>query len=158
MGYYAHIKKSTVVIPAVHLDHVLRIFKFINRPEFNTLKSGGSWCDGKQNKFWYSWMQEDYHETCNSVSDVLKELGFYIDDSDTDLGIRITGYDSKLGQEDLFLGVIGHLITGSIEWHGEDGDEWTVEFPSYNNKHHEKVRKIAEQTNLSTKLFYEIFD
>ena len=151
MGYEAYIKKSTVVIPAVHLDRVLRIFKFINRPEFNTLKSGGSWANGQKNKFWYSWMQEDYHETCNSVSDVLVELGFDIDDSDADLGIRITGYHSKLGQEDIFLGVIGHLITGTIDWHGEDGEEWTVEFPAYDNEYHLKVRSIMNRYKLDMK-------
>lgn len=137
MGYNVRIVKSDVIIPTVHLDRVFQIFTFINLPEFDELKRGGGGY-GNQRTYWYSWMNEQ--ESCQNAAEVIQELGFDIIESDA--GIAIIGYDSKTGQEDLFLGVIGHLITGSIIWVGEDGETWTDVYPSYNNKFHNMIRDI----------------
>lgn len=142
MGYYVRIDKSDVVIPAVHLDRVFKIFQFINRPEFDELKDGGSF--GMTQERWYSWMNNQ--SVCTNAREVIEMLGFTTEE--TDAGIEIVDYDSKRGQEDLFLGVIGHLITGSIKWVGEDGSEWEDVYPSYNNKFHDMIRRIMEKTSL----------
>lgn len=143
MGYNVCIVESDVVIPAVHLERVFKIFQFINRPEFNELKNGGGY-DGAKKTYWYSWMNDQ--ESCKNAREVIELLGFSVEESDD--GLAITGYDSKMGQEDLFLGVIGHLITGEIQWVGEDGETWYDVYPSYNNKFHARIRDIMEKTNL----------
>jgi hypothetical protein len=40
----------------------------------------------------------------------------------------ITGYDSKTGQEDLFLETISNEAFGEIRWVGEDGDQYSTVF------------------------------
>lgn len=127
MGYYVRIKHSTLTIPAANKPAVLQIWKDLNKPENNHLKHGGGWSGGKQTAYWYSWMDENYDKTCNSCEEILEMLGFEIDVTE-DGGVAISGYDSKMGQEDLFIQRAAHLMTGSVSWVGEDGEtfSWTV--------------------------------
>lgn len=127
MGYYVRIKSSSVEIPRFVQDQVITIWRNINKPEFNHLKRGGSYSNGRQNEWWYSWMDTDYHKNVNDCTDVLEMLGF--DYSITDTGaVSVDYYDNKTGQEDLFFVAIAHLITGKIEWVGEDGECFAWEF------------------------------
>ena len=123
MGYYVKINSSTATIPAKNRDEVFQIWKDLNKPENNHLKKGGSWRDGKQHTWWYSWMPANYDETVESVEDILNELGFesYLDPFD---GIGIAEYEGKTGQEELFFKSVSHLMTGEILWEGEDGSTW----------------------------------
>ena len=128
MGYYVSIKKSTAVIPAHNKATVLAIWKDLNKPENNHLKRGGSYNGGgEKSRHWYSWMDADYDQTCNSVEEVLDMLGFYYTSHDNG-DVSIDGYDSKTGQEDLFLERVENLLTGEIEWLGEEGETWTTKF------------------------------
>lgn len=124
MGYYVKIVESTCVIPNENKAEVLQIWKDLNNPENDCLKNGGSWKGGVKEKAWYSWMDADYDKTCHSVEDVLDQMGFdygWQDNGD----IAIGGYDNKTGQEDIFFENVSHLLTGNIQWQGENGEFWT---------------------------------
>jgi len=125
MGYYVRTAQCTVVIPAQHLERVYEILCNLNK--YNELKRGGSWSGGKQTKWWFSWMDENYPETCNDAMDIFKMLGFdceYNNQGD----LCLLHYDQKTGQEDLFLKVIANYATGMIRWVGEDGEIWDTDF------------------------------
>ena len=122
MGYDVRIIESSVVIRSEVQSQVFKIWCDLNHPQNDHLKHGGSWGDGKQHAAWFSWMTADYDKTCKTVEEILNMLGFDYTVKDND--IYITGYDSKMGQEDFFFQSISHLITGKICWIGEDDLEW----------------------------------
>jgi len=140
MGYYVRIVKSTAVIPAENKETVLQIWKDLNKPENNHLKNGGGWTGGVKTKHWYSWMDADYDKTCNSVEEILAQMGF-----DCTLhgngDVSIDDYDSKTGQEELFLNAVDNLITGKIKWMGEEGESWTTHFKGDDVINGEVIRK-----------------
>ena len=109
MGYYVRTEQSTFTIKAEHIDEAFTAVKALNAR--NELKTGGtsrkqprpadSVSVGTPEK-WFSWMEWNYDETCESLTDVLEALGF---DCDTDENGNITldWYDSKSGNEDVSL-------------------------------------------------------
>lgn len=121
MGYYVEIEKSTAVIPAANLERAYKKMCALNTTH-DHLKRGGSNRGGK----WFSWMDENYPNTCKDAQAVLEALGFYTHYENGDL--HIDGYDNKTGQEDLFLSAIENDVKGEIEWRGEDGERWTTLF------------------------------
>ena len=80
---------------------------------------------GGQGKAWYSWMPEDLR-TIPNAAEVFRELGFEVGESDE--GIVIGRYDSKSGQEDVFIAAAAPFIEDEVyEWTGEDGEFWRWE-------------------------------
>lgn len=88
--------------------------------KFHHLKRGGSSSGEK----WFSWMNDTEIETTETVQNVFDQLGF--ETQKTEDGFQLLGYDSKTGQEDLFLAVMApYTVSGSsIEWVGEDNALW----------------------------------
>jgi hypothetical protein len=126
MGYYVNIVESTAKIPAANLQKAYENMCLLNITH-DHVKRGCCRSGGKQTEKFFSWMDENYPETCEDAQAVLEQLGFETEyNKDGDL--LITGYDNKTGQEDLFLESITYLTEGTIEWEGEDGDTWTTEF------------------------------
>lgn len=126
MGYNIEIVESTAYIPKANLDIAYRKMCALNTTH-HELKQGWSWGNGKKVSSWFSWMDSNYPETCSDTQAILHQLGFdttYNIDGD----LVIIDYDSKMGQEDLFLDTISHLAFGKIDWIGEDGSTWTTEF------------------------------
>lgn len=126
MGYYVSIVESTAKIPANNLEKAYKAMCALNTTH-DHVKRGGSWSGGKQTKRYFSWMDENYPETCSDANEILNQLGFeteYDDNGD----LLIVDYDNKAGQEDLFLKAIDHLAVGEITWKGEEGETWTTEF------------------------------
>lgn len=121
MGYYVKITNSTAVIPNNNRAEVLRLWKLLNHPMFNDQKRGGRYEGGQKVKHWYSWMSDDYDQTCNTVEDVLDMLGFEHDLSE-DGGVSISGYERKTGQENFFFNTVAHLVNGEMYWEGENGE------------------------------------
>ena len=117
MGYYVHIEDADWVIEenAQSLATVREMPK-----KYHGIKRGGS-SNGER---WFSWMNDTNIETAETVESVFNQLGFETEQMDG--SFRITGYDSKTGQEDLFLGVLAPFTKdGSyIEWCGEDNALW----------------------------------
>lgn len=134
MGYYVTILESTFQIPAENLDAAYEAMCRLNYTVPNAEKRGGSYSSDEISKnnapefgpykaAWFSWMDWNYHETCKSAEEILYKLGFFFS-YDDEGNLHIDGYDSKTGQEDLFLKSICSLATGYIVWKGEDDAIW----------------------------------
>jgi hypothetical protein len=134
MGYYVNLASSNVVVKKEHLDAAYKAMIELN--DHDGLKRGGS----STGKKWFSWMPEDIAAECPDAQSVLECLGFTTEiRSNGDLWI--SGYDSKIGQEELFLKAIAPYV-GVVDWHiqenpvnsepynpqmewvGEDGEFW----------------------------------
>lgn len=130
MGYYVSITSTNWLLPIVNESAALDALKKLNSSENDHLKRGGRWGGGVAGKTesWFSWMPSDYDKTVKSVAEVLDMLGFEtkVDPE----GTRIVGYDSKTGQEELFLATIAHFVEpgSAIDWRGEDDAIWRYSF------------------------------
>jgi hypothetical protein len=121
MGYNITAVESTLRIPAEYLDEALLRFKALNHnPDVE--KRGGSSTGEK----WFSWMAADYDQHVTSAKEVLDDLGFYTEIDKDNGDVVVTGYDSKTGQEELFLDEIANLVDPDcyIIWVGEDLRTW----------------------------------
>ena len=120
MGYYVTLTDSTFVIPET--PEVLAAIHEMDT-QFDAIKRGGSFGPDGMTEKWFSWMPKDLTKF-ETVREVFEALGFECYDSmnGTD-GIYLQSYDSKTGQEDLFLAVVAPFVEdGSYtEWRGEDG-------------------------------------
>jgi hypothetical protein len=126
MGYYVEIVKSTAYIPKAHLQTAYEKMCALNVTH-DDQKNGGSYSGGKQVEKWFSWMDANYPETCKDAKEVLEQLGFECEyNANGDLLIQ--HYDSKTGQEDLFMDAIENEVVGEILWQGEENERWTVKF------------------------------
>ena len=126
MGYYIEIEKSTFNIPEENLDKALAAFKELNRTTPDSEKRGGSYEGGVKATSWFSWMPHDYDKYVTTAEEVLILLGFETHKDETTGAVHIDKYDSKIGQEELFLNAIAHLVdpNSQIFWKGEDGARW----------------------------------
>lgn len=128
MGYYVQTTAVNWLLPIVNESAALDALKKLNSSENDHLKRGGRYAEGGKTESWFSWMPTDYDKTVTSVAEVLDMLGF-----ETKIlpeGTRIVGYDSKTGQEELFLATIAHFVEpgSSIDWRGEDDAVWRYAF------------------------------
>jgi hypothetical protein len=130
MGYNVSIEESTFQIPVENLDAAYKAMCELNYTVPNSQKRGGSRPGkdkapeyGPHKCCWFSWMDWNYDEQCKNAEEVLHEVGFctYISENGN---LHIDGYDSKTGQEDLFLKAISTLSKGYIIWKGEDDEVW----------------------------------
>ena len=117
MGYYVRIESVDWEIKET--PEALATIREMPK-KFHHLKRGGSSSGEK----WFSWMNDTEIETTETVQNVFNQLGF--ETQKTDDGFQLLGYDSKTGQEDLFLAVMApYTVSGSsIEWVGEDNALW----------------------------------
>lgn len=124
MGYYITLEKSTFRIPAENLEEAFTRLKALNHKP-GVEKRGGQYSGGQQTASWFSWMSEKYDEEAESAAHIFKMLGFWVEE-DENGGITLTEYDSKIGQEDLFINEVKDLaVPGwSMLWRGEDGEVW----------------------------------
>lgn len=124
MGYYITLADADFAVPET--DEVLTVLKDANW-KYHDWKRGGTYSGGRQTSRWFSWMPADYDKTVTSVKEVFELLGF---DTDAHDGlVRLMAYDSKIGQEELFLAIVAPFVEdGSfLEWRGEDGSMWRHE-------------------------------
>jgi hypothetical protein len=116
MGYYVTLTEADFGIPET--PEVLAALHEMET-KFDAIKRGGSFGpDGKQDK-WFSWMPNI--TTFDTVQAVFEALGFEVSVDEGKFWLQ--GYDSKTGQEDLFLAVVAPFVEeGSFtNWRGEDG-------------------------------------
>lgn len=130
MGYNVYIQESTFTIPYENLEEAYERMCKLNFTVPNTQKRGGSWPGkdtapeyGPDENCWFSWMNWNYHETCETAEEILISLGFDTE-ADNIGNLKIVDYGSKTGQEDLFLASICDLASGHIIWKGEDDTLW----------------------------------
>lgn len=90
--------------------------------KYHSIKRGGSSNGDK----WFSWMNDADIENAQSVESVFKNLGFETEPGNNPNTFKLTGYNSKTGQEDLFIGVMAPWTTegSTMEWSGEDDERW----------------------------------
>lgn len=118
MGYYVNLVESDFGIPETKevLGTLIEADVL-----FHDVKRGGSSSGDK----WFSWVSKDYATNIKSVNDFFQgELGFSTDVKDGK--VWLTGYESKTGQEDLFIALVAPYVSeGSfVSWEGEDGEFW----------------------------------
>lgn len=120
MGYYIDLTSSSweIAESAESLATVREMPK-----KYHAIKRGGSSNGDK----WFSWMNDIEIETAESVEAVFNALGF--ETTKTEGGFTLNSYNSKTGQEDLFLAVMAPFTKdgSDIEWRGEDGALWKFE-------------------------------
>ena len=126
MGYYVKIVKSNAYIPAANLQRAYKKMCALNVTH-HSVKRGYRYSGGEKLAFWFSWMDENYPETCKDAQAVLEQLGFSTEYNDAG-DLLLTGYDNKTGQEELFLKAIEEDGVGSIVWEGECDETWTTFF------------------------------
>ena len=117
MGYYIDLTEADweIAESAESLATVREMPK-----KYHAIKRGGSSSGEK----WFSWMNDSDIENAESVESVFNQLGF--ETTKTEGGFTLDSYNSKTGQEDLFLGVMAPFTKddSSMEWRGEDGALW----------------------------------
>lgn len=135
MSYYANVTDSDFCVPADKLDEAFKALCALNsHEEMNDRHLWSSEPIGKpadstsvasRPDFSFGHMDWDYDVRCDSVQDVLSELGF---DCETgDYGVSIGEFSgSYSGDEPRFLSVLAAFVKphSYIEFHGEDGESW----------------------------------
>lgn len=124
MGYYVTLEEANFIIPADKLEEAAARLKALNHKP-GVEKRGGSWGAGGKTASWFSWMDEDYDQKLHTAKEIFEALGFEVSDTE-DGGISLDYYDSKSGQEDLFINEVKHLANSDwyLIWRGEDGEVW----------------------------------
>lgn len=127
MGYYWNTEEIKVNIDAKHVPMAFAVLKALNTRD--DLKHGGSYSKGETKAKWFSWMPEHYDKEVNSLKEIFDLLGF-VDSKEDGLGVVLGQYDSKRGQEMLFLQVAAPFVRKDsyIIWKGEDGSRWRYDF------------------------------
>lgn len=132
MGYFVT-GEGSITIPADKLDDAYKALVELNKRD--DLKSGGSSREtmkpvrstsvARYPHKWFSWMDWNYDELNDNAKDILKDVGFEIDEDD-DGSIVLRYYDNKIGAEEHFVKAIAsHVTEDSIMvWTGEDGEKW----------------------------------
>lgn len=123
MGYNVNMRGANFTIPADKLDDACQALKELNKHD--ELKTGGSFGPGNQREYWFAWMPANYDETMHTAAEILIELGFEIMGEDGE-DLTLVGYDSKMGNERVFLAALAPFVpAGSyVNWEGEDGEYW----------------------------------
>lgn len=130
MGYYVSTIDVNFTIKADKSEEAYKALCELNN--HNELKRGGRFPsekkDGPHDGVWFSWMDWNYPETCPNLETILQQLGFETDTNEGNLSVW--GYDSKSGNEDLFLEALAPFVEPDsyIEWRGECGAMWRNEF------------------------------
>ena len=156
MGYYVHLTAVNWMIPTKHLETAYERMCELNVTH-HSVKRGGSF--GKDENGiahesrWFSLMDENYPETCKNAREILNELGF--DTEIDEYGLVIVGYDSKTGQEDLFLESISDLVVHStgesmpyMIWEGEDSLQWKEIFGEKEVRRYDGIISFPGEENL----------
>lgn len=139
MGYFVQGSGQITIRKA---DEICAYKAMIDLNQRDDLKQGGSWGgehDARNPRpkglnyhpgKWFSWLHADYPSICPDFHSVLEQLGFEIkpEVEANEYTTYSLYYDSKTGQEDLFLDAISPWITGEIEWSGEEGNRWKQVF------------------------------
>lgn len=137
MGYYVRITNSNVFVPKIKQEAAYKALCDLNGDD--SIKSGGQYAPPPEGgpsvcvKKWFSWMDPNYPEKCKTLAEVLQEVGFDVEHNEAGDIISLS-YDSKTGDEDYFLNALAPFVTNGsfIEWQGEEGEKWRLEFDGRN--------------------------
>lgn len=147
MGYYVNgngeLRIKNANLPAAYEA----LMALQDAPDEN--KHGGSWDASGKTHSWYSWMPEDLR-TIPTVQDVFRELGFEVEVEGESGDVLIGNYDSKSGQEEVFLAAAAPFIEdGEYEWVGEDNEFWKWSFHGGKMFHLQGTRAYSHSSLVS---------
>ena len=145
MGYYVKTDGADFFIAKYNFEEAYKACVALN--DRDDLKTGGggrfTLPNGEEMKWgdprpegrnyhpmkWFAWMDANYPETCKTLDDILKALGFEINYDEVG-NIDGLSYSDKIGSEEYFLNSISPFVRdGSyINWVGEDNQLWRHEF------------------------------
>jgi hypothetical protein len=139
MGYYVQVTNADVFMSKDNFDKAYQAAIALNQQD--DLKSGGGWTDELKSSDprpegfdyhpsrWFSWVDADYHITCKTLDDVLKEFRFETM-YDNDGNLINLHFDCKVGDEVFLLTAIAPYFKdgSSLEWRGEEGETWKYIF------------------------------
>jgi hypothetical protein len=121
MGYYVQLTEADFIIP--ESQEVLEALRAMP-VKYRSLMRGGS-SNGEK---WFSWMNNEEIESATSAQYIFQALGFECEANPygQEGTFRLTDYNSKVGQEDLFMAVVAPFVAEDsfTEWRGEDGEIW----------------------------------
>jgi hypothetical protein len=121
MGYYVDLVEADFIIPET--EEVLEALRAMPK-KYKAVQRGGS-SNGEK---WFSWMNDTEIESAESVQSVFEMLGFECEKDKYGVPntFSLESYNSKTGQEDLFLAVVAQFMPEDsyTEWRGEDGEIW----------------------------------
>ena len=128
MGYYVTLLDADFIIPET--EEVLNVLKELNNGN-EDIKRGGSYGGSGKREFWFSWMPADF-SVFTTVASVFEALGFEtkkIEEISVEHPyerVALVGYDSKTGQEDIFIEAVAPFVEhgNHLEWRGEQGEVW----------------------------------
>lgn len=127
MGYFVSITDAEFLIKKKNLIHAYKAMCALN--DIDSLKGGGSWRGGEKTERWFAWMPKDYPDQYKTAQEIFENLGFDCQLL-TDGDLIITGYDSKIGDEALFIDACSQFVEdGSyMTWQGESGEYFQWRF------------------------------
>ena len=121
MGYYVDLVEADFSIP--ESEEVLSALREMPKKYYSVMRGGSS--NGDK---WFSWINNEEIEKAENAQSIFEALGFECETGEySQKGtFSLKGYNSKTGQEDLFLAVVApFMIEDSYtEWRGEDGELW----------------------------------
>jgi len=126
MGYYVE-GEGSIVIKSENLEAAYKAMVALNNVP-DEQKRGGTWGNGGYVSKHFSWMPTDLTEI-KTAEEMFEQLGFH--NSSTHEGVlELIAYDSKLGQEEVFIAAVQQFVEDDshFEWKGEDGSMWTWKF------------------------------
>ena len=135
MGYYISTPSSAFRIRTENLPRFFELAEQMLTPKvLEENASGGSYSEGKQTKWWYSWVDSDRALKAiksNDIREVFAEWRYDLELVNEENGesiyyLDIEGGESKIGDEEKFFAAIAPIVEdGSfLDVRGEDGEEW----------------------------------
>jgi hypothetical protein len=125
MGYYAS-GNGSIKIVGENIPAAYNAMVQLNK--YDHLKGGGTYSKNYTRRH-FSWMPEDL-STIPTCGEMLQSLGFELSVDGADGVIEATSYDSKVGDELIFMVAIAPWVEDEsyFDWTGEDGDQWRWSF------------------------------
>ena len=125
MGYYAT-GNGSIKIVGENIYEAYNAMVQLNK--YDHLKGGGTYSPSYTRRH-FSWMPEDL-STIPTCGEMLQALGFELSIDGADGVIVATGYDSKVGDESIFIAAIAPWVEDEsyFDWGGEEGDQWRWSF------------------------------
>lgn len=138
MSYYVNTTDCDFTVKRENYGEAYRLLCELNARD--ELKTGGCYPayrdrpEGSKSvvrnpNVWFSWMPWNYDEVFSSAVEILKAVGFSVEEDEG--GICFVSYDNKSGCEEEFMAALAPVVEkGSyIEWEGESyGDLYRYEF------------------------------
>ncbi len=137
MGYYIQTPQTSF---SIRISDLPRFFDLVanlmSDKNIEENGNGGTYANGKQSSWWYSWVNTDAVRKAVEERDIVRvfeEWGYdleivNVEDANdiTHYYLDIRGGDAKIGDEEKFFAAIAPVVVHGcfVDVRGEDGAEW----------------------------------